>query len=136
MTRPTAHFAWGYMATAPLAAQLEKMLAEVSAEDTELRREISYAIEQLDAPDPQYEPEAFDIYAEYPKRTLPPFDVLEESDRLDLVKSSDADVRAGAAHSFFNQELSGVARKGLLDAARADDAAFVAGKHGHRSATP
>jgi hypothetical protein len=121
-------FSLGLYGDPAARAPLEKMLVEISAEDTELRREIGYAIEQLDAPDPQYEPEAFDIYPEYPKRTLPPFDVLDESDRLELLKSSDADVRAGAAHSFFNQELSGAARTGLLDAARADDEAPVRGE--------
>jgi hypothetical protein len=107
---------------------LEKMLAAIPEDDVELRREISYALEQLDAPEPHYEPEAFDIYAEYPKRTLPPFDVLEEADRLDLLKSDAADVRAGAAHSFFNQELSPAARTALIDVARSDSDAAVRGE--------
>ena len=109
---------------------LEKMLAEVPAEEkdaVELRREIEYAIEQLGAPEPNYEPEPFDIYSEYPKRTLPPFDVLDEPERLAILESPEADVRAGAAHSFFNQELNAKARTALLALAHSDPEASVRG---------
>jgi hypothetical protein len=99
---------------------LEMMLVEVPANEVELRREIEYAIGQLSAPKPHYEPEPFDICSEYPKRALPPFDVLDESERLALFTSKDADVRAGAAHSFFNQELSAKSRAALLDLAHSD----------------
>jgi len=110
---------------------LEKMLAEVPAEEkdaVELRREIEYAIEQLGAPEPNYEPEPFDIYSEYPKRTLPPFDVLDEPERLAILESPEADVRAGAAHSFFNQELNAKARTALLALAHSDPEASVRGE--------
>jgi len=110
---------------------LEKMLAQIPGEekeDVELRREIAYAIEQLDAPEPHYQPEPFDIYSEYPKRALPPFDVLEDPERLELMQSAEADVRAGAAHSFFNQELNAKARAALLDVARSDGDAAVRGE--------
>ena len=109
-----------------------KMLGEVPAEDADLRREVSYALEQLDAPEPQYEPEPFDIFSEYPKRDLPPFDVLEESSGWDLLKSDAADVRAGAAHSFFNQELSPAARKALLDVAQSDSEPGCVARRGLR----
>jgi hypothetical protein len=107
------------------------MLAEVPAEEkeaVELRREIEYAIEQLGAPEPQYESEPFDIYSEYPKRTLPPFDVLDEPERLAMLGSPEADVRAGAAHSFFNQELNAKARPALLGLARSDSEGSVRGE--------
>jgi SEC-C motif len=107
---------------------LEKMLAEVPAEDVELRREFTYAIEQLEAPEPQYEPEPFDIYSEFPKHALPPFDVLEEHERLELLRSSEADVRAGAAHSFFNLDLNAKSRAALLEAAHSDPDANVRGQ--------
>lgn len=127
-------FCLGLYGDAAARPALEKMLAELPAEegaekeDVELRREIAYAIEQLDAPEPQYQPEPFDIFAEYPKKALPPFDVLEEPERLDLLKSADADIRAGAAHSFFNQELSPKARTALLDLAHSDEDAIVRGQ--------
>lgn len=104
---------------------LEKMLAElvvgqVADEDAALRREIQHALEQIDAPAPQYQPEPFDLLAEYPEYEPPVFDLLTEPERLDLLQSEESRVRAGAAHSFFNAELSPKARAALLDAAQSD----------------
>ena len=47
---------------------LEKMAAEVPSGEADLRREITYALEQLDAPEPQYVPEPYDLFAEYPDK--------------------------------------------------------------------
>ena len=101
---------------------LEKMLAEVPdvKEDAELRQEIARAIEELGAPEPQYQPEQFNILEEYPKESLPDFDVLNESERIELLASPDAKVRAEAAYSFFNAELSPKARTALLNIAKSD----------------
>jgi hypothetical protein len=114
---------------------LEKMLAEVSAEDAEagldedeLEREISHALEQLDAPEPQYQPEPFDILAEYPEIQLPDVDVLTEAERLELLGSPDAAVRAEAAYSFFNLEVSPKARAALLAMAKTDPDAAARGR--------
>jgi hypothetical protein len=99
---------------------LEKMLAEVSEEDSELRREIAHAIEELDAPEPQYQAEAPDILADYPERALPAFDLLPEAEILEMFDSEDPAVRAGAAHSFFNADLNAKSRAALLAAAKSD----------------
>ena len=100
---------------------LEKMLAEVpEVRKRDLRREIDYALEQLNAPEPKYQPEPFDLFAEYPERELPAFEVLEEAERIELIESADADVRAGAAHSFFNQDLEKPARDALFALATGD----------------
>src|SRR6185369_3471498 len=107
---------------------LEMMLAEIPAREVELRREVQYALEQLDAPPPNYEPEPFDILAEYPKRELPAFDVLSEMERLALLESPDADVRAGSAHSFFNHELDHRSRASLFRVAQSDADAKVRGR--------
>ncbi|MSV35550.1 MAG: hypothetical protein EXQ47_08135 [Bryobacterales bacterium] len=107
---------------------LEKMLAEVPESEADLRRELDYALEQLAAPEPKYEPEPFDLFAEYPERELPPFDVLEESERVEMLASPDADIRAGAAHSFFNQNLDTPVRKALWQLARNDAEAKVRGE--------
>jgi hypothetical protein len=107
---------------------LETMLAEIPADETELRREVQYALEQLSAPPPSYEPEPFDILAEYPRRELPAFEVLDEAERLSLLASPEADVRAGAAHSFFNQELDARARTELFKLAQSDTDADVRGR--------
>ncbi len=99
---------------------LEKMQAEVPESEADLRREIDYALEQLKAPEPKYQPEPFDLFAEYPERELPPFEVLDESERLEMLISPDADVRAGAAHTFFNQDLDKPTRDALFAVATAD----------------
>jgi hypothetical protein len=111
---------------------LEKMLAEVGEEttdeDSELCREIQHAIEQLDAPEPRYEPEPFDLLAEYPEYQPPAFDLLTEPERLELLQSPEPRVRAGAAHAFFNSELSPEAKTVLLEAAKSDDDVAVRAK--------
>jgi hypothetical protein len=104
---------------------LEKMLAEVPESEGDIRRELSYALEQIEAPEPKYEPEPFDLFAEYPERELPPFEVLDDEERVAMLKSEDPDVRAGAAHSFFNQTLEPATREALWDLARNDSEAKV-----------
>jgi hypothetical protein len=107
---------------------LETMLAEIPESDLELRREITHAVEQLDAPEPDYQPEPFDILADYPERELPPFDVLDEAERVEMLSSTEADVRAGAAHSFFNQALNAKSRAVLFGLAKNDPDAAVRGE--------
>ena len=107
---------------------LEKMLAEIPESEQELRREITHAVEQLDAPEPDYQPETFDILADYPERELPPFEVLDESERIEMLSSTEADVRAGAAHSFFNQALNAKSRAALFGIAKNDPDPAVRGE--------
>jgi hypothetical protein len=99
---------------------LEKMLAEIPADEAELRLEIERSIELLDSPEPKYEPEPFDILKEYPKTELPAFDLLPDSERIDMMRSEDALIRAGAAHSFFNEDLENRTRERLLELAKDD----------------
>jgi hypothetical protein len=99
---------------------LEKMLAEISKEDTELRLELERSIELLDSPEPRYVPEPFDILQEYPKTELPAFDLLPDKERIEMLGSDDALIRAGAAHSFFNEDLSPETRDKLFAMAKAD----------------
>jgi SEC-C motif len=99
---------------------LEKMLAEIPKDDGELRLEIERSIELLDSPEPKYEPEPFDILKEYPKTELPAFDLLPDRERIEMLASDDALIRAGAAHSFFNEDLSPEVRDKLLALANAD----------------
>jgi len=107
---------------------LEKMLTEIPAVETELRREIALALQQLDTAETRYEPEPFDILAEYPKLELPPFDLLPEGERLEMLSSPDPAIRAGAAHSFFNAELSPQSRTALIDLAKSDPDPSVRGR--------
>ena len=99
---------------------LEEMLAEIPKEDTELRLEIERSIELLDSPEPQYVPEPFDILKEYPKTELPAFDLLPDSERIEMLASDDPLIRAGAAQSFFNEDLDPKTRDKLLALAKAD----------------
>lgn len=99
---------------------LRKMLAEIPEVDAELRLEIERSIELLDSPEPQYVPEPFDILKEYPKTELPAFDLLPDIERIEMLSSEDALIRAGAAHSFFNEDLTAETRDKLLALAKGD----------------
>ena len=99
---------------------LEKMLAEIPGDEAELRLEIEKSIELLDSPEPKYEPEPFDILKEYPKTELPAFDLLPDRERIEMLGSDDALIRAGAAHSFFNEDLDPKTRDKLLEMAKSD----------------
>jgi hypothetical protein len=99
---------------------LETVLAEISGDDVELRREIEFALGQLGREPEPYQPEPFDILREYPEREAPALDVMSEAERREMLSSPDAGVRAQAAHSFFNQELDPQARDALLAVARGD----------------
>jgi hypothetical protein len=107
---------------------LERMLAEIPAEDVELRRELEYALEQLKAPEPAYEPEPRDVLQEYPAEDTPPLDLLDEPERTAMLASPDAATRAAAALTFFNQELSPPARDALLRLAEQDPDPKVRGQ--------
>ena len=107
---------------------LENMLAEVPDSEPDLRRELDYALEQLKAPEPKYQPEPFDLFAEYPERELPAFEVLEKAERRAMFASPEADVRAGAAHTFFNQELDKPSRDALFTLAQNDPDEIVRGE--------
>jgi hypothetical protein len=98
------------------------MLGEISEyeDDVELRREVSHAIDLLESPEPTYEPEPFDILGQFPEKDLPEFDLLSETERRDLLSSSDPQFRAGAARTFFNTELDPNVRKILFEMAKSD----------------
>lgn len=113
-------FCLGLYGDAAAQPALEKMLAEVPESEADLHREIAYALEQLKAPEPKYQPEPFDLFAEYPERELPPFEVLDEAERIQMLRSPEADIRAGAAHTFFNQDLEKPAREALFTLATTD----------------
>jgi hypothetical protein len=117
--------------------ELERVLAELPSEpgakedeasNARLKREVQFALEQLSAPEPSYQPQPVDILAQYPQRALPEFDVLPEPERIELLQAPEADVRTGAAGSFFNNQVSPKARQALLEAANSDADAKVRGK--------
>jgi hypothetical protein len=113
-------FALGVYGDPAARPALEKMLSEIPEEDTELRRELRHALDQLEAAPAQYEADTFDLFKEYPEQELPAFDLLADAERLELLKSEEAATRAGAAHSFFNTTLDAKSRAALLEMARQD----------------
>lgn len=99
---------------------LDKMLAEIPAEEVELRRELQFALDQLDAPEPEYQPEDRDILKDYPKTDIPALDMMSEDERVEMLASPDDETRASAAHTFFNNELPPKAKAALLHMAESD----------------
>jgi hypothetical protein len=118
-------FALGLYGDPAARPALESVLAEIPEADQELRREVMHALESLEVAVPEYEADAFDLLAEYPEFELPSFEVLPESELLELLATGDEKVRAGAAYSFFNGELSAKARAALLNAAKSDTDTMV-----------
>lgn len=110
---------------------LEAAAADLTKEDAELKRDIEEALDTLDqtsAPDASAETQdpPFDIWSGYPEVADLPMDLLDEDERLSLLGSADeATVRAAAAASFFNSDLSDKQKAMLLDAAQKDSSAAV-----------
>ena len=104
---------------------LERMLQEIPEEASELRHEISYALEAIRQPEPPYDAASFDLYEEYPETDTPAFEVLPENERIQMLASEDPEIRAEAAYSFFNADLPAKARTVLWELAKSDPDAAV-----------
>ena len=85
---------------------LETMLAEIPDGRGRAAPRSSACARELDEPAPPYEPEPFDILAEYPERELPAFEVLSEAERMELLESPDADDRAPRRRTAFSTRSS------------------------------
>jgi hypothetical protein len=110
---------------------LQRLLRDIPQEDLELRREIQFAIEQIDAPlaeASEIAPEPLDIFELYPERAMPPLDVLSEEERLEMLEAGSAELRAEAADSFRNKDLSKEARRRLIGRAKSDPDSNVRGR--------
>jgi hypothetical protein len=109
---------------------LEIAAADLPASESQLKKEIRETLETLDAvvgsePKRESGPD-FDIWVQYPDKADLPIEFLDEEERLNLLETSDSlDVRAAAAASFFNRELSDEQRSKLLSTATTDDAPEV-----------
>lgn len=109
---------------------LEVAASNLGAEDAQLKREVTEAVEALDnanRPGSKAEElEPYDIWSVYPEEDDLPMDLLEEDERLELLKTAAAEeIRAAAAGSFFNHELTVEGRNALLNAAKTDSSAIV-----------
>ncbi len=103
---------------------LEKMLAEVDPAEQGIRRDIADAVEQLGRP-VEEAPIEFDLWDEYPEKAGPHFELLDEADRIAMLGSNSAEVRAEALSSFVNRELSEPVRKRIFELAKSDPDAMV-----------
>jgi HEAT repeat protein len=119
-----AAFCLGLYGDEAARPELQRMLAEIPAEDGDLRREFEVALQQLGTVTPR-EPEPFDLFAEYPPEAGPATDAMSEADRLEMTRSEDPGYRARATASFFPSELSAPVKKRMLELARTDPAPQV-----------
>jgi HEAT repeat protein len=108
---------------------IEKAAAELGEGDKELRDEVSRVVEALRSGDKdkatELTDEPFDIWALYPEEADLPMDLLDEDERTELLGHPVASIRAAAASSFFNRDISPELRKTLLKLATSDDFAAV-----------
>ncbi len=100
---------------------LERLLTEDGGKIEDwARRSVQEAIADLDLPEPQADHPVFDIWEAYPEQAPPQFSILSESERIEILSSSSAEFRAGAAASFLDEELSDSVRVRLLELGRGD----------------
>ncbi len=108
---------------------IERLAANLSDSDAELQAEAADAIRALKQnaaqPAALSAEEAFDIWTLYPDRADLPVDMLDEDERTQLLDHPIVSIRAAAANSFFNRELTPEQRNKLLQLAQADQSDIV-----------
>lgn len=108
---------------------IDRVIAEIPEDDEEsaqLRRDLERARSELTGVErPNETASAESILEDYPAEAPPDFDVLSIRDRLDLLSSDNAGYRAGAAASFFGQELDEKVRDRIFEVAKSDSDASV-----------
>ncbi len=118
----------GIYGDAAAVPAIERAAAELGSSETELKKEVVETMAALKSKQPaakSEETEPFDIWALYPETDELPLDLLDEDDRVALLGHPVAGVRAAAAHSFFNQDLSAEQRRKMLELAQKDSAVEV-----------
>lgn len=111
----------------PAAEQpLRELGASLGSGEQELKKEVDEALRLLETQsDAKHEPAPLDIFSCYPDEADLPIDLLSEEERLELLDDSRPEIRAEAAHSFFNQRPEHKIVAKLLQLAKSDDEAFV-----------
>jgi hypothetical protein len=109
---------YGDLEATPL---LEQKLASLTEGEHEVAQQVKYAITALSAGQTPTELERYDIFEDYLEEADLPIDLLDEDERADLLDHALPHVRATAAASFFNRELSPEVRNVLLARAQNDD---------------
>jgi hypothetical protein len=105
---------------------LDRVEAELGERDADLKKEIAEARETIArGRQAGFEEDTFDIWALYPEEADVPVDLLDDDQRLELLKHPIEAVRRAAASSFFNRELSQGQKAGMLRTAQQDLSAAV-----------
>jgi hypothetical protein len=108
---------------------IERSATTLGDADADLKKEAANTIAALKGiaagTAPPLTEETFDIWALYPERADLPVDMLDEDERTELLDHPVVAVRAAAANSFFNRELTPEQRNKLLKLARTDDSDAV-----------
>jgi hypothetical protein len=109
---------YGDHAAKPL---LEQKLASLSESEHEVAEQVNFALDALSQERPASKPDSFNIFEDYVEEADLPIELLDEDERADLLNHALPNVRATAAASFFNRELSPELRKALLARAQEDE---------------
>jgi hypothetical protein len=106
---------------------IEKAAAQLQPHETELKKEVADTLEALKTKSVANAggDEAFDIWSLYPETEDLPLELLDEDERTALLSHPVASIRAAAAHSFFNQELTPDETKRVLQCALKDSSVDV-----------
>jgi HEAT repeat protein len=106
----------------PAAEKPLRELAEsLSPSEQELKKEVDEALRLLESQsDAKHEPAPLDIFSCYPEEADLPIDLLAEEERLELLDDPRPEIRAEAAHSFFNQHPEPKVVAKLLHLAKSD----------------
>lgn len=101
---------------------LENLRATLGPDDADLKKEIDESLALIAAQkDSVHEPVPLDIYSRYPEEAELPLDLFPEEDRLVLLDDPRAEMRARAAHSFFNQHPNDAVVQRLFRLAERDE---------------
>jgi len=108
---------------------IDAATAELGKDDKDLREELSRVTETLRKSD-RVNPttsvdDDFDIWEFYPEEADLPMDLIDEDERVELLQHPVPSVRAAAAASFFNREVTPELRKVLLNLAVNDESPAV-----------
>lgn len=111
----------------PAALQaLEGARAGLKPDDARLRHEIEDLHHSLTNPSNIVdEPTPYDIWQDYPEEADVPIDLLDEDERTELLDHPIEAIRAAAANSFFNRDLTPEQKQRLLSHARTDESPQV-----------
>ncbi len=113
---------YGNPAAAPA---LRRILDATPESDTHIRTAIQAELRELENPVERIVDAPFDIWDDFPEKALPDFYLLGQEARLKALAHEDAEFRAGAAATFFNETYEDDVRAKLFEAARHDTDAAV-----------